>query len=291
METVRVSLKSKQFVNRGFANGPYCPIYGFGMSFVIVFLSGFKNNIPLLFVLGMLLTTALEYFTAYLLEVIFKAKWWDYSYKKFNFQGRICLDISVAWGVLSVIMIELVVPFIDKVVDKIPLMAGKIFIVMVLVLMAADVAATAKSILSFKKVLYRLEAVRAEIREEWDKFSDKFEENVREYIEESDLAERVAVFNLKKEELKERLEQHKHLIKDMSLEDFKAKFKDKDFNEEKIAALNKIRNMYARYAAIRKVHVSHIHRRILKAYPGFKPNNAEIQEIFKNLKENLKRRK
>lgn len=290
METVRVSLKNGQFVNRGFANGPYCPIYGFGMCFVIVFLSGLKSNIPALFMCGMLLTTALEYFTSYMLEMIFKAKWWDYSYKKFNLKGRICLDISIAWGILSVIMIELVVPLLDIFIGKIPIFIGEIFVGAVILLIAGDVVSTARSILSFRTMLYKLASVKAEIKEEWDKFSDRFSENMREYVDFNELSDRLANVNIKTQDLKQKLAERRRLIKDLTVDELKNKFTDKDFTEEKLASINKIRNMYARYTAIKKVNISKTHKRILGAFPGFHLNNDEIQEIIKNIKDNIRKK-
>lgn len=289
METVRVSLREKRYVNRGFAEGPYCPIYGFGMCFVIVFLTGMKNNIPLLFICGMALTTALEYFSAYLLEVIFKATWWDYSYKRFNLKGRICLDISIAWGVLSVVMIELVVPFLDRVIDLIPSLIGQTAVLTITAFIAIDVVLTANSIFSFKKLLVRLEAVSRDIKLELDEFSDRFSENLREHIDFPDFYNKFREFNVKTEELREKFEKKRQLFRDLTREELKGYFEDRDFTEEKLEAINRIKDMYARYEAITRFKISKTHKRILSAYPGFKMKNEEFREIMKNIKEKFKR--
>ncbi len=291
METVRVSIKNKKYINRGFANGPYCPIYGFGMCFVVIFLSDLKDNIPLLFVSGVILTTTLEYVTAYLLEVIFKAKWWDYSYKKFNLKGRICLDISIAWGILSVIMIEWVIPLIDDFISIIPLFAGEIFLLAVIALIAVDVVITAKGMLSFKNVLYKLAILKAETKEELNNFIDKFSENLREYIDMEELTEKLSEVSAKKSDFKQMLAEKKKLIKDIDFEEIKARFADREISEEKLEAINKIRQKYARFVAISKMNISKNHRRIFNAYPDFKLKNEEFQEIFKNIKDNFKRKR
>lgn len=284
METVRVSLKSGYYVNRGFATGPYCPIYGFGMCFVILLLSEFKDNVPALFVFGMIITTALEYFTAVGLEKIFKAKWWDYSYKRFNFQGRISLDISVAWGVLSVVMIEFVVPLIDVLVEKIPIIVGEIFGALIVICIAADTAMTARSIVSLTKVAEKLAEAKAEIRTEWDKFAETFSENIREYIDVNELKEKLALTD----DIKTKLKERRRLLNELNIDELKAKFSDRDFTAEKLAAINKIRDMYAKYVATQKLPVSKTHKRILGAFPGLELNNKEMQEVIKGIKEKLK---
>ena len=80
-----------RFVNRGFLNEPVCPIYGFGMLLVIFCLSPLQNNLLLFFVGAILLTSALEWITGFILEKVFRAKWWDYSDSPFNLNGYICL--------------------------------------------------------------------------------------------------------------------------------------------------------------------------------------------------------
>lgn len=90
VESIGCSIASKRTINRGFLNGPICPVYGFGAVIVISLLGRF-NNVVIVFLLGMILTTILEYFTGFILETLFHAKWWDYSDRKFNIKGRVCL--------------------------------------------------------------------------------------------------------------------------------------------------------------------------------------------------------
>ena len=82
-------VEKKKFVNRGFLIGPYCPIYGWGALIMTLLLNNYLNNIFTLFIMNILICSVLEYFTSYILEVIFKARWWDYSNKKFNINGPI----------------------------------------------------------------------------------------------------------------------------------------------------------------------------------------------------------
>jgi uncharacterized membrane protein len=287
METVRVSLRNKKFVNRGYAGGPYCPIYGFGMCFVILFLSGMKDNLPCLFFGGMLITTVLEYLTAYLLELIFKAKWWDYSYRKFNLHGRICLDISIAWGVLSVVMIEYVVPLLNVLIDKIDATVGSVLILLILAFMAADIAVTTHSILSFRAVLLKLHSLKSEIKSELELFSDKFSENIKEYIDVNELNVKLNEWNMKKSDIKTKFDEKCRALRDSGTERLRAKFSDKMLTSEKLEAIGKIRYMHIKYEMLRRFYITKTHKRVLDAFPGFGMKNVELQEIVKSLKDKL----
>ena len=98
IETVVTSLKKKKFVNRGFFNGPFCFIYGFSGVIMTVVLWELQGQLIFLFLGCAILATAVEWFTGKLLERINRHKWWDYSNKKWNFDGYICLQYSVIWG-------------------------------------------------------------------------------------------------------------------------------------------------------------------------------------------------
>ena len=108
MECTLSIIQKHKFVNRGFLIGPYCPIYGVGVVSVHLLL-------PLLFILGTLICGTLEYMTSFFMEKIFHARWWDYSQKKFNINGRVCLETLIPFGVLSTLIISFVNPWIlDK---------------------------------------------------------------------------------------------------------------------------------------------------------------------------------
>ena len=112
MECTLGVIQKHKFVNRGFLIGPYCPIYGVGVVGVSLLLSRFANNIIVLFILATVLCGSLEYFTSYIMEKIFKARWWDYSKNKFNINGRVCLETLIPFGILSVFIIKITNPFI-----------------------------------------------------------------------------------------------------------------------------------------------------------------------------------
>lgn len=104
METLWVSRYDKKIVNRGFLIGPYCPIYGFGAIAITLFLYRYSYNPIVLFVMTILVCGILEYSTSYIMEKLFKARWWDYSRRKFNLNGRICLGTLIPFGVFGLIL-------------------------------------------------------------------------------------------------------------------------------------------------------------------------------------------
>ena len=113
METLWVSWCNKRLVDRGFLIGPYCPIYGCGALLIILFLNKFSFNPILLFIMTMLICGVLEYFTSWFMEKVFKARWWDYSDRKFNINGRICLRNLIAFGVMGLAVTYLINPYFE----------------------------------------------------------------------------------------------------------------------------------------------------------------------------------
>ena len=119
MEVVITFIEDKKFVNRGFLIGPYCPIYGQGV-LGILFLIGKNTNDALgVFLKSILICSLLEYFTSYLMEKVFKARWWDYSNRKFNINGRICLETMIPFGILGTLCFYVVNPFLMNVISSI----------------------------------------------------------------------------------------------------------------------------------------------------------------------------
>lgn len=125
-ETSYVSLKEGEYINRGFINGPFCTIYGAGAISVYLILKPVEQNLLLLFLGGIVVATVLEYFTAVLMESIFHTSWWDYSDKKFNFQGRICLGASLGWGFFTVGLFRILHPVVEDIVAMYPVYIGEI---------------------------------------------------------------------------------------------------------------------------------------------------------------------
>ena len=115
LESLYVSLQQKKIVNRGFLIGPYCPIYGFGALGMILYLEQYKDNVITVFLLAIFICSILEYMTSYLMEKIFKARWWDYSDKKFNLNGRICGQNALLFGIGGVIIVYFAHPILNDI--------------------------------------------------------------------------------------------------------------------------------------------------------------------------------
>ncbi|MEG1705218.1 MAG: putative ABC transporter permease [Clostridia bacterium] len=119
-EVICVAFIEKKFVNRGFLIGPYCPIYGFGSITMTLLLQKYKDDIMILFVMSVVICSILEYITSYIMEKLFKARWWDYSHKKFNINGRISLYNSIIFGIFGCLIILAINPMIIKIINLIP---------------------------------------------------------------------------------------------------------------------------------------------------------------------------
>ena len=116
-EILFCTLKSKRLVwNRGFLIGPYLPIYGTGAVLMAITLGRYREDPLTLFILSTVYCSILEYFTSYVLEKIFHLRWWDYSEKKFNINGRVCLSNGVLFGIGGLIIVEIVHPIIEKII-------------------------------------------------------------------------------------------------------------------------------------------------------------------------------
>ncbi len=111
IEVFWIYLTTKKLVNRGFLCGPVIPVYGFGALLILILLLRYHNDPVVVFIFGIIITSSLEYFTSFLLEKIFHNKWWDYTDKPYNLNGRICLTNSFAFGILALLIIYLVAPF------------------------------------------------------------------------------------------------------------------------------------------------------------------------------------
>ncbi len=167
-EVIFCSIPEKKFINRGFLNGPLCPIYGFGALIVIFFLTPFKESIFLVFIFGLIFTSVLEYLTSYAMEKIFHSKWWDYSNNKFNINGRVCLLNSILFGLLSVFVMFVLHVKIVEVVDNISYLWIQIIAIFSIVILTVDITVTVQSAININEKLQKLRDLSSEIKERLD---------------------------------------------------------------------------------------------------------------------------
>lgn len=154
-ETILCSIEQKKFINRGFLNGPYCPIYGFGAIIDIILLGKFESPI-LIFSLGAILACSLEYFTSWGMEKLFHARWWDYSNRRFNLKGRICLLGAIVFGTLSALLIKVIHPVICLYTDRIQKPMLNILSSILFVVFLSDTIYTVTKFAKFEEKLKEL---------------------------------------------------------------------------------------------------------------------------------------
>ena len=170
-------------MNRGFLNGPYCPIYGCGVVIVVAILTPLKENLLILFAGSFLLTSVLEYITGYILEKVFHNKWWDYSDKPFNIKGYVCLKFSIYWGLACTFIMDIIHPIIYAAICFIPFVIGVVLLSIIMCVFAADCIITVTTILKFNKRLKVMDEMAASIHRLSDEIGENIYENVTDVIE------------------------------------------------------------------------------------------------------------
>lgn len=242
------------FINRGFLNGPVCPIYGVGMLVVVTLLWGLRSNLILLFLGSAGLTTALEYATGWILEKFFHDKWWDYSDKPFNVKGYICLEFTILWGLAAAFIVGAVHPFVFILIKKTPFVLGVILMAVFLATFVTDLVITVTALAKLpKKLNAMLEAEKA-----LKAISDKIGENISETaINAKAKGDELVEENRPKiEELKAEYEQ--------KAAEYKRQFESRGF----------------------------VHKRIFKAFPNLKSGRYKaVFERFADKKEKLNNEK
>ena len=151
IEVCYAALQNRKFVNRGFINLPLCPIYGTSAVLFALFLPELKDNLFFLFLGGMVLATLVEYITGRELEKIFSKKLWDYSNIRWNLDGYICLRYSVFWGILALIIMLFINPFLIWLLNLLPGLLTLIVLWIFAILLLTDFAGTSLAVLGMKK--------------------------------------------------------------------------------------------------------------------------------------------
>lgn len=162
-ESIYVSVTTKKLTNRGFMRGPVIPLYGCGAIVMLWATIPFRSNIFLTYVSGMLAATLLEYITGVVMEALFKVRYWDYSDKKFNFQGHIWLAASLLWGVFTVLLVYFIQYPMDKLVCSISNKVLRTVVDVVAILFIVDLTLSVKTAIDIRNVLVRMDAVKAEL--------------------------------------------------------------------------------------------------------------------------------
>lgn len=163
-EVVHAALKRGRFENRGFLNGYWCPIYGVGVVLVLLCLTPININVFVLFAASVVLTSVLEFAVGFVLEKLFKTKWWDYSGEHFNIKGYVCLKYSLLWGLACVVVVDLVHPMFASLVQKIPPLAQYIICGVLGAAFIVDLVFTLIQLIAHRKNYDALEKITEELR-------------------------------------------------------------------------------------------------------------------------------
>ena len=157
MEVAYAAVKSGRFVNRGFDNGPVCPIYGYGVVLVYLVVGPLRDKWLTLFLASAALTTGIELVTGFVLDKVFHNKWWDYSKQKFNIGGYVCLLFSLIWGVLCTAVVKLTFNPIGNLIAKLPRPVGYTVLGIFLAIHLVDTVVSVSAAFGFSK---RLDAIQ-----------------------------------------------------------------------------------------------------------------------------------
>ena len=186
-ESTICSIGQRKLINRGFLNGPYCPIYGTGAVLVLLVLGRLKIPVALFFA-GAVLTCSLEYLTSWLMEKLFHARWWDYSKRKFNIAGRVCLIGAVVFGAFSVVLILVLHPAIKSLTDRLTDTALSVICAILFVGIVSDLIVTVKGLLGthavFAEYAVLLQQKRRELAEKIRHGAEEGRERIRAAEEE-----------------------------------------------------------------------------------------------------------
>ena len=164
MESIYISFLQRKVINTGFLHGPFCPIYGFGAVVLYVLLIKLKGNVIAIFCTGFLVLSIWEYFVGFLLEKLFKTKYWDYSKNKFNINGRVCLLNSIYWGLLSIFFIEIWNPIVEVQLSRISQNILIYIDVVLIIYIIADTVGSSIRVLNLPKRIDKLKELKENVK-------------------------------------------------------------------------------------------------------------------------------
>lgn len=163
-ETCYCSIKERHYVPRGFLYGPVCPIYGVGFLLMVLFFAPFKDNLVVFYFVAVIVMTAWEYFVGWFLETTTHIKYWDYSDRRFNIKGRVCLEVSLFWGIMSYVAVFLIHPPVARLFARMPDWLQYTACGACLSLLLVDTVTTIRKLALVTKAMDRLQTAGDELR-------------------------------------------------------------------------------------------------------------------------------
>lgn len=278
-EVAYAALNTGKFVNRGFLNGPYCPIYGCGVLVVVVTLVPLKDNLFILYVGSFLVTSLIEFITGFILEKAFHNKWWDYSNEPFNIKGYVCLKFSIIWGFGCTFIVLIVHPIIYGAIKLIPFVVGVVILSVIGVIFVVDCGITVATILKFNERLKLMNEIADKIHHISDEIGENIYEGVSGALEIKENftqahEEQILKITEKRDEIAENITEKTQEskigrnVRKIEMENLKEQYKN--LLEQKITG----------------------HNRLMKAFPKMKSlNNNETLQKLRTYMESKKKEK
>lgn len=289
-EVSYAALVTGKFVNRGFLNGPLCPIYGFGVVIVLSFLEPLKGSKLLLFFGSVLLTSLLELVTGFVLEKIFHQHWWDYSDEPFNLGGYICLRFSIMWGFACMFVVYLLHPTVLLVIRLVPHTLGLVLLALFGLATAVDLAATVRTITRMNRRLSQIDELAAKIKEVSNEFGENLADKVLDAAEagselKEELSGRTGDLRENLDGWKEELSQKREELQD-SLEDIHAAYAQRrqEYRLQKQEELAQLRRRLEE-AMDGRIFGQH---RLMKAFP--KMHSTDHRQALERLRQRMEKR-
>ena len=283
IEVIFLAVTQGKIVNRGFLNGPLCPVYGSGVLMVLIVLYlvdsilGIKTSVDashpmILFAIGIVFATLIEFMAGFILDKLFHARWWDYSDRKFNFNGYICLEFSIVWGLAIAFVLRVIQPGIENIVDMIPHILGILFLVIIYLIFDADIVITVLTVLKMNKQLERMEDIQKSILKISNEMSELIGSGTIKTM--GKLEKGYETATIKQLQLHENLNENKEELLS-AIKNSKEDYQKRRLElEERFEHLKK-EFMYSKLFGT---------RRLLIAFPGMKHNL--YQKMIDKLKEN-----
>lgn len=279
IEVVYHAVTLGKAVNRGFLNGPVCPVYGFGVLAVLAAgnaiaasdaaagTNAMELNSLELFLFGMLLATVVELVAGWLLYRLFHARWWDYSSKPLNFHGYICLEFSIIWGLAIVLVVKVVHPALNNTaVDTIPEQYGWPIMGVLYLVYFADLVVTVSTVLKLNKKLEELDRIRTVMRMPGDRLSkDVSAGTIR-------TAQRIQEGRVQAALAKAELAEHAEAVRE----------------EQDLKLAVQKAELAKRAEELRRDLTSHSARRLLRAFPSL--YHEKYNDLVQKLRDSLDRR-
>ncbi len=292
LEVVFHALTKGKIINRGFLNGPVCPVYGFGVVGLLMLLNSLSavhaedSNLFFVFAAGVLFCSAIELFAGWLLDKLFHMRWWDYSKEPFNLGGYICLRFSLLWGIGCVIVIDMIYPLVNRISSIGPSQnTGWIIMLILYIVYLVDLIVTVAEIIGLNKKLKEIDTLKNSLRRVSDHMTQEI--GTRAYKAGENISEQKVQAELAKE----------NLMETASALKADAAFRKQDRNDRMIAAAvsaqmlqndnqKRLADLKAELAMQAEKRASGI-RRIVQAFPEMHSHisNETMEDLKKRVRD------